>query len=236
MSAPGRRSRRGMNLIEVMVAVAVLVVMAAMSWEILASTGDARAILAERDETTRSARVTLSRLRRELQLAYLTPNRGAVNTYWTVFVGENSDPDTLFFASLAHQRLYRNSRESDQTEISLWAEPSRERGQGYVLFHREAPRIDEEPDEAGVVFPLAYNVRSFDLRYLDPKTNEWRDEWDSRSTDTPYYLPRAVQIGMVLIGQDASDADKTIDIPVMTTVVLQYASPLKRSLFAKEAK
>lgn len=225
-----------MSLIEVMVAVTVLLVMAALSWEILASTSDARAILSERDDTTRSARAALSRLRRELQLAWLTPNRESVNTFWTVFAGDNADPDTLFFATLAHQRLYRNTHESDQTEISLWAEPARDKGEGYVLFHREAPRIDHEPDEDGTIFPLAYNVRSFDLRYLDPKTNEWRDSWDTRSTDTPYYLPRVVQIGLVLIGTDAQDERRTVDIPYMTTVIVEYAAPLKRSIFAQEAK
>lgn len=227
------RARRGMSLLEVMASIAILLVMSVISWQVIASTSDARAVLAESDATTRSARVALSRIRRELQLAYLTANRTAVNTYWTVFVGNNDDPDSLWFATLAHQRVYRHSRECDQAEISLWAEPGRERGSGYVLFHRESPRIDEEPDEDGAVLPLAYNVRSLDLRYLDPKTNEWRDEWDTRSADTPYYLPRAVQIGLVLIGTDASDSDRTVDIPFMSTVVLEYADPLQRSLFAK---
>ncbi len=228
-----RRARQGMSLLEVMAAIAILLVMTAISWEVISSTSDARAILAESDQTTRSARVAMSRIRRELQLAYLTDNRAAVNTYWTVFVGNNDDPDSLWFATLAHDRVYRDSRECDQAEVTIWTEPGRGDQEGYVLLHRESPRIDEEPDEGGQVLPLAYNVRSFDLRYLDPKLNEWRDEWDTRSADTPYYLPRAVQIGLVLIGHDSQDPDRTIDIPFMTTVVLAYADPLQRSVFAQ---
>lgn len=228
-----RARRRGMNLIEVMVAIAILLVMSAIAWQVIASSADAREILSDRDVTIRGSRVAMGRLRRELQLAFLTPNRAAVNTYQTVFVGTNDDPDSLYFESFSHKRLYRNSRECDQTEITIWAEPARDRGEGYILYHRESARIDEEPDKDGRIHPLAYNVRSFDLRYLDPKTNEWREEWDTRSADTPYYLPRAVKIGMVLIGTDASDRDKTIDIPVMTTVILQYADRLQRSVNAQ---
>jgi general secretion pathway protein J len=145
----------------------------------------------------------------------------------------NQDPDQLVFTTLAHQRLYRDSRECDQTEVSIWAEPARDgHGEGYTLYHREASRIDQEPDVGGRIFPLAYNVRSFDLRYLDPTTNEWREEWDTRGTDTPYRLPRAVQVGLVLIARDTQDEDRTIDVPFVTTIKLEYASPLTRSVFA----
>jgi hypothetical protein len=147
--------------------------------------------------------------------------------YRTVFVGMDEEPDKLYFASLNHQRLYLNSRESDQTEITVWAEDAPDdMGHGYVLYHREAPRIDEEPDEDGVIWPLAYNVRSFRLRYLDQQSQEWRDEWDTRSAETPYRLPRAVEIGLVLIAPDPEDPnrERTIDVPFLTTVVLEYAA------------
>ena len=81
----------------------------------------------------------------------------ALERYQTVFVGEDHNPDSLYMATLAHQRLYINSRECDQTEVTIWAEdgPS-ERGDGQVLYHREAPRIDEEPDEQGRSTPSAF--------------------------------------------------------------------------------
>ncbi len=220
-----------MTILEVMIAIAILLVMTVASWEVLNSALNVREILSQRDETTRAARVTLGKLKREIALAYLTPNLGAVNTYRTVFVGLDESPDRLYLASLAHQRLYRDSRECDQTELTVWTEPSPER-RGYVLYHREAPRIDEEPAQDGTIYPLAYNVRSFDLRYLDPITNEWINEWDTRSPDQPNRLPRAVQIGLVLMTPDPSDPDRDIDLPFLTTVILEYAQPLQRSIFA----
>lgn len=224
---PRRRGRRGLTLVEVMVAIVILLVMSAIVAESLRNSIQFHNLLSDRDGTVRTARVALSRLKRDIQLAYLTPNRTVPDRFQTVFVGLDEEPDKLFFATLNHQRLYINSREADQTEVTVWAEAS-EDGPGYTLFHREAPRIDEEPDEQGVVWPLAYNVRSFRLRYLDQQDQEWKEEWDTRAADTPYRLPRAVEIGLVLIAPDPSDpkGESTVDVPFLTTVVLEYAQRL----------
>jgi general secretion pathway protein J len=217
-----------MTLIEVMIAIGIVITMAAIGW---ASVGDAVELndaLANGDMTTRSARVALSRLRRELQLAYLTPHRQSRNQYWTVFISEDTDPDSLYFATLAHQRLYKNSRECDQAEITVWGERApRDQGIGEILYHRESKRIDEEPAEGGRVWPLAYNVHSFNLRFLDGRINEWMDEWNSENAEFGYRLPRAVQMGLVLLQADVEDERDTTEVPFLTTVLLEYADPIQ---------
>ena len=214
-----------------MVAIAVLLSMAMVVWSTMAATIDFNDALSTTDQTTRSARVVLSKLRRDIQLAFLTRNRQATESYRTVFVAEDNSPDTLYFSTLAHQRLYRDSRECDQAEITVWAEDSpSEKGNGYILYHRESERIDEEPAEGGRVLPLAYNVRSFEMRFLDSRTNEWLSEWDSRGEQRDR-LPRAVEIGLVLIARDPLDPDDTIDIPHVTRVMLSYAESLQPLLF-----
>lgn len=226
------RSQRGMSLLEVMVAISLIIFMSFAAYVLLDSSLDTRKALSERDDVTRSARVTLSKLRRELQLAFLTAHPEAINTYKTVFVGLDENPDRLVFTSLAHQRLYRDSRECDQTELTWWADDAPGGGGGFTLFHREAPHIDEQPDKGGVIYPLAYNVRTFNIRYLDGQTGEWIDSWDTRSVDQANRLPVAVQIGLVLI-LDEDDGGNThqVDVPVVTTVLLQYADPLVASPF-----
>ncbi|MCO4747861.1 MAG: hypothetical protein KC912_23900 [Proteobacteria bacterium] len=224
-----RRARQGVTIMEAMVAIAVIVVMSGIALSLMTNAVRTREVLAERDETTRAARVVMSTLRRELQLAFLRVDTTSAQTYSTIFVGEDDSPDVIWFTSLAHERLYRDSRECDQTEISVWTEHDPD-GPGFILFHREAPRIDHEPDEDGTILPLAYGVRSFELRYLDPTTNEWRDEWDTRGTDTPNRLPRAVQIGLTLLGRDVDDPDRTVEMPFFTTVQLEYADPLKKEI------
>lgn len=219
------RSRRGMSLLEVMVAIFLIVFMSFTAFVLLDSSIETREVLGERDEVTRSARVVLGKLRREIQLAFLTAHPQAINTYETVFVGTDDNPDRLTFTSLSHQRLYKDSRESDQTELTWWVDDAGSQRQ--ALFHREAARVDEEPDKGGVIYPLAYNVRTFDVRYLDSRTNEWTDTWDTRTVDQANRLPRAVQIGLVLIlEEDDGRGTREIDIPVVTTVVLEYAEPL----------
>ncbi|MEO0604729.1 MAG: type II secretion system protein GspJ, partial [Myxococcota bacterium] len=211
------RRRRGITLAEVMVATIILLSMSLMIAESLRNSVIFDEALSRQDETVRTARVVMSKLRRDFELAYLSPRETSgpqvnLERYQTLFVGFNDEPDKVFFATLNHQRLYLDTRESEQTEITIWCEDSDE-GEGYTLYHREAPRIDHEPDEQGTIWPLAYNVRSFSIRYLDQQDNEWKDEWDTRSADTPYRLPRAIEIALVLIAPDPADDDDTIDVP-----------------------
>lgn len=225
-----RRARRGLTLFETMIAISILVVLGAVGFASLEGAIEMNDLLAKGDITTRSARVALDRLRRELALAYLTPNRQqnvSIPSYTTVFVGEDRNPDQAWFTTFAHQRLYRNSAECDQAEVSVWVDDApRDGGPGEVLFHRESARVDELPDEDGRIWPLAYHVETFNLRYLNSRTFEWADEWDSRSVDTPYELPRAVQIGLVLKKPDPDDDRRTVDVPFLTTVSLNYAAPV----------
>jgi len=212
-----------------MVSIGILLVMSAAVVESMRNAITFQTLLGDRDELLRTARVALSTLGRDLQLAYLTPNRQAVERYQTVFVGTDEEPSKIYFASLNHQRMLLDSRECDQTEITVWAEDSPEREDpGMVLYHRESPRIDEYPDEQGSIWPLAYNVRSFRMRYLDQATGEWRTEWDSRDADTFYRLPRAVELDLVLITPDPEDptGERLVDVPFLSRVVVEYAQPM----------
>lgn len=227
-----RRARRGLTLIEVMAAIVILLVMSLLSWEALSASMQINDLLALGDETSRTARVALARMRRELQLAWLTKATSSV-TYKTVFVGMDDDPDRLYFATLAHERVYRNSRECDQAEVTIWTDRApREQGKGFILYHRESPRIDEEPDEQGTVYPLAYNVQTFNVRYLDSNDNEWKEEWDSRVSETTNRLPRAAQIGLVLLGPDPDDRERSLEYPFLTTVIMEYGPRLKQDLLS----
>ncbi len=229
-----RPLRQGLTLIEVMVAVAVLALIGVVTIGTLSNTLKTQAILSENDEHQQSVRVAMNKLTHELQLAYLSFNTHTPNTYRTVFISKDENPiDELYFASLSHQRLYRDARESDQTEITVWAEDDPVHEGAYVLMHREAPRIDHEPDKDGVIYPLAYGVTQFTTRWLNHKTCEWQDEWDSTDSETSEQLPRAAQLMLAVLGPDPEDPDneELVERVYVTTVILQYGKRVRCDVY-----
>ena len=233
MIARSLRSRVGFTLIEVMVAVAILSFMGSLLVVSLRGTLTSRELVAENSDVQRSARATMGRLSREIKLAFLTSSTTAVNTYQTVFVGTDEAPtDELWFASLSHRPLYRGARECDQTEITIWTETDPENSEYKVLLHREAQRVDQYPDQDGVVLPLAHGVARFDLKFLDGQSAEWVEEWDTRGVETANRLPRAVKIVLVLAREDIEEPGEFVEHTYVTTVLLDLAEPVTRSLFA----
>ena len=223
---PRRRSRGGFTLIEVMVALGIMVVIGVLAFSTLAGSVEMRDIMEETDKVSRSARVALDRLTRELQLAFLTTNVN-VNTFLTVFVGkEETDGSVLWFSTMAHRRAYRNSRESDLAEVTVWAEDDPEGSRHMVLLHRESSLIDHEPDRGGKVQLLARDVTRFQVRFLNPQTAEWMEEWDTAGVETPNQLPRAVQIVLGIAAPDPDDPDDFVEEVFVRTVYIERAQPI----------
>jgi type II secretory pathway component PulJ len=218
----------------VVVALAVLAIIGMLAFSTLASTMGVQEAIEHAGGSRRTARTALGTITRELNLAHMTKNVTAVNTYKTVFVGKDQDDeDQLWFATLAHKRRFRDSRECDQGEVTLFTEEDPNNSSHMVLYHRAGPRIDHEPDKDGPIMPLARGVTRFDLKYLDHRTGEWKEEWDSTGSETPGILPRAVQI---VLGLATPDPDKEGDYIISTymrTVMLAMAKPQTKSIFAK---
>jgi general secretion pathway protein J len=231
------RSRRGLTLIEIVVALGILAMMGGIAFSTLATTMGVREALDEAGGSDRIARTALTRITREFQLAYMTKNLDAVQTYQTIFVGkDDDDTDIVWFSTLAHRRKYRDSRECDQGEVTLFTEPDPDEDALLVLYHRAGPRIDHEPDKDGVIRPLARGVSRFDLQYLDPTTGEWKVEWDTQSAETPNRLPRAVQVVLSVVSTDPDDEDHSTVQTYVRTIMLALAPSLTRSIFGRGAR
>jgi len=228
------RSRRGLTLVEIVVAIAILALIGTIAFSSLTTTMGVREAMEEAGGSKRAARTTMSTIVRELRLAYMTKNTAAIQSYRTIFVGrDDDDTDQLWFATLAHQRRYRDSRECDQGEVTLFTEPDPDKSELLVLYHREGPRIDHEPDKDGAIMPLARGVTRFDLSYLDPKTGEWKDEWDTTKAEQANTLPRAVQIVLGLASPDPNDKNDSVVSTYVRTVMLAMATAQTRSLFGR---
>jgi type II secretion system protein J len=224
-------SRRGLTLLEVLVAMVIMAVIGLFSWQSLHTAADTRDVIEDSHALDRQIQAALGKIERGISLAFLTPNVAAVNTYKTVFIGQDEgDMDRLFFSTKAHLRTVRGTRECDQAEMTLWTEQDPERTHAYVLYQRESGRIDEEPDVGGTISPLLAGVTRFDLRFLDPEDGEWREDWDTTGTETPNRLPRAVQIVLTVEKTDPLDSTLTSEESYVRTVILETAPEITKSL------
>lgn len=205
---PARSSQRGFSLLEAVVALAILSFITLAAWYAFDGIARMKETVENTSESFALARTSLGRMSRELQMAYLTqnPNKNPEPRFLTVFRAKDEKPvDSLHFATFSHQRLYRESLESDTTEISYFAEPDDDAPGLYKLLHREAARIDGLPEEGGVVEVMARRVQSFQLRFYDAAKQEWAEEWDTEKIEHLQQLPRAVEISMVLIDLEGAE-------------------------------
>lgn len=200
-----RRRQRGMTLIEVMVAVAILVMVAVLVHGVIDSLSRGKKAEAMRADRVHAGREALQRIVRDLSSAYLSmhvPANQSLITGRTAFLGRNSSPfDRVDFTAFAHLRTERDAHESDQAEVGYFARVDPDDPDKMDLVRREQTPIDYEPTRGGLVDVVAEDIELFDVRYFDPKTGVWGETWDSTQvTGQPSRLPLEVAITLVLKG------------------------------------
>ncbi|MCX7807058.1 MAG: prepilin-type N-terminal cleavage/methylation domain-containing protein, partial [Deltaproteobacteria bacterium] len=176
----------GFTLVEVLAAVAVFAIVAAIVFGGFSQTMRNRAFVEAQSERVHVIRVAMDRMVREISSAYasihVNPNPQLV-TMRTGFVGKREGRGSrLDFTSFSHRRLYRDAHESDQNEISYFvAELSDDDGRRVLaLMRREQNRVDEDFRKGGQVSTLVEGIKAFELRYLDPIALEWKESCDLR--------------------------------------------------------
>jgi general secretion pathway protein J len=184
---------RGFTLIEVMIAVGITAGMAVMTIGSFSQVDRAGEVARLQNDRYAGARVALSRLRREISMAFLSDNWDSVRyrDRPTLFVGRE---DELLFSTFAHVRLYRDAKESDQAVVEYTLDSDPDHPGEEALFRRGKPRIDDEPDRGGRKDLVADHVRSLRFQYWDPKRKEWAREWSTRSVEHKDELPPRVRI------------------------------------------
>ena len=196
---------RGMTMVEVMVAIAVLAMIAVLIHGVIQSLSRGKKGEEQRADRAHEAREALQRIVRDLSAAYLSlhvPSVQALVTGKTAFVGRTSIPfDRVDFTAFAHMRTDRDSHESDQAEVGYFVVRNPDFPDKMDLVRREQTPIDIDPLKGGIVNVVAEDVDQFNLRFLDPQTTQWVDTWDSMQvTGQPNRLPLEVKITLVLKG------------------------------------
>ncbi|MDH5673460.1 MAG: prepilin-type N-terminal cleavage/methylation domain-containing protein [Myxococcales bacterium] len=193
------RQRRGITLIEVMVAMAILAIVATLMYTGFAQTARNKRRIEHEVDRHHEIRLGLERIARELSMAYMSDQLNpspALQVVQTGFVGkEGGHGSRVDFTSFSHRRLYRDAHESDQNELSYFLTDHPEDSSRTVLARREQRRIDDDFRKGGSSQILIEDVESFELSYLDPLSGEWTGSWDSTQAAMQFNrLPSQVRI------------------------------------------
>jgi general secretion pathway protein J len=220
-----RAARRGMTLLEIVVAVAILSMISVLLYGAFDSLSRGKRGEAARADRSRQGREAINRISRELSSAYISlhnPLSPALIIRRTAFIAsrESSNTDRLDFASFAHRRLERDAPESDQAEIGYFVTKDPDNAQKLDLVRREQTPIDLEPRNGGTTAVLAEDIETFELRYLDPITGQWLDNWDSTQQAAQLNrLPLQVKVTLVMKGiKDGAPLkfETKVAIPIQT--------------------
>lgn len=189
--------QRGFTLLEVMIAVAVTAAMGLMVVGSFRQIDRAQEITQDQGDRYAGARLALSRLSRELEMAFISDHfdRNRMRDRPSAFVGRD---DQILFTTFAHERLGRDVRESDQEAVEYTLDADPDHSGERALFRRSKAHIDEEIDRGGRKDLVADHITSFRLLYWDPRKSDWVRDWSTKSADHQNALPSRVRIELEL--------------------------------------
>jgi len=226
-----KRLERGLTLLEVMVAVAILAMVSLLIYGAFDSMNRGKKSLERMTDRYHQGRGAMDRMAMELSSAFLSLHQPLTQQQirrLTVFVGTHSTPaDRIDFASFSHRRLTRDSHESDQNEISYFASQDPDVSGKVDLARREANMIDIEPKKGGEVNVLVDDIESFSVKYLDPTTGLWTDTWDTtQATSQPGRLPFEIKLTLVLKGGPANQPIRFVTkVAMPMQAAISFANP-----------
>lgn len=192
-----------MTLLEVLVSLGVLTMISLLIYGAFDSLSRGRKGEAIRVDRARQGRDAMDRITHEMQGAFLSmhnPANLSLVTRQTAFIATNNSTfDRIDFATFAHRRVERESKESDQAEVGYFVVKDPDHDDKMDLVRREQAPPDYEPKKGGVVNVLAEDVELFDIRFLDPLSSQWVESWDSTQlTGQLNRLPLEIKVTLVL--------------------------------------
>lgn len=211
------RRARGFALTEVIISVAILGLMGALVAGTFGRALDAREQAERTTARYHQVRQAMLRMSREIEMAFLSAHRNCSEPrVKTIFKSSSGTAGTrLDFTSFSHYKLRADANESDQNELAYYVgrDPDPEPGKSanaLVLLRREAPRIDDDPEEGGIVQVLAEDITSLTFEFYDEKEDRWEDDWNSEGSTFKDRLPMFVTIKLKARGPDGRTEEEFI--------------------------
>ena len=161
---------RGFTLIELLSALAILSLLALMSFRGLGAVLDARDHVRQETEKWKRVAAFYSRFQRDVQLSATREVRAAAGRFEFTRFATSEGID-------APRRVAYQLNENHEIEITLW------------------PGLDVAPNAEPTRYAVLPAVAQFELQYLDGNL-AWAGAWPRSQRDPP--LPRAVRLRLVL--------------------------------------
>jgi len=204
---------RGLTLVEVIFALAILSFMVSVNYKILTGVIKSRQLIDDRREGMYIANSVLNRLSREIQLAVkrpLLPPPGSPNGAGApgsgpqpVLLGQSGIDGTslTFQAKDAGQHIPDGGTNSGIVQIKYSVKEDTEQklttNGNLLLVREEFPNI-KAPAGAPpkpLVFPITSSLKALSFRFFDSKTNEWTQDWSGQNATR---LPKIIEFTITL--------------------------------------
>jgi type II secretion system protein J len=203
-----RRRQAGLTLIEVMIAIAVLVIMMTMAWRTIANTGESRRRFEKYEQRNHELRMAMSRIVADFEHAYLSRNEDQAATYpRTMMIAKSGSKfPEIRFSTLGHRVLWADANESEQTVISYVSRNDPDNPGQVNWIRREQRRLSNDPpeDQPAEYDVIVHDIQSAKIEFWNWKNLEWQDSWDTTQSDGQKgMLPSRVRI--TLTTKDAQD-------------------------------
>lgn len=190
----GRRhltSARGFTIIEVLIAIAVLSGLTAVTWVSISNMFRTRDVVEKRAARYQQVRVTMNRMTTELSSAYVAgPELGGKDIPGEEFEPVASDDDDapipltieepvefgmkgrddrISFTTMAHTRTQPGERSSYHAEVGYYVR-EKENFEGEMvdqLVRREDTSMDDNLERGGVIYTMLPEVVALEIEYWD---------------------------------------------------------------------
>ena len=221
-----RRASSGFTMIELMLAMAIFAFITTIMWGSFSQTASTKKTIQSEQDRAHTVRVALTRMARELEMAYLSDNENTAITNRRTFFAASAraDVDEVTFASFAHQRLRAGAAEGDSALISYYGAPDPDNRRVLNLMRRETRRLQAEDPSSllGEAYILCPDVARVKFAFYDHRKKEWQTDWSTLDASGTPYLPAHIRITLTVVDDRGREVSYSTDARIQVTENISY--------------
>lgn len=181
---------RGFTLLELLIAIGIFAVMAAVAYEGLRTVLESKQLLDARLQSLSQLQTAFSLLRRDIEQAVLRAVRDEAEALLPAFGGSHDSGELLTLTRAGWSNPREVKRSTLQRVTYRW--------QDGTLLRSAWDALDRPANADGMELAVLQDVQAMRLRFLDQR-GQWHTAWPPEATTDPR-LPRAVELALTLEG------------------------------------